>query len=134
MAAFIDTGVFLALYDLDDRYHDRAAELIKSALTGNFGRLFTSDYVVDEAVTMLLVRTRHEIAVELGKYLIESPRVTKQFVNEEVFMAAWAKFKNLKDNRLSFTDCTSLAIAEKHGISRIMSFDSGFDGLITRIC
>jgi predicted nucleic acid-binding protein len=134
MAAFIDTGVFLALYDLDDRYHKRAVELIKSALTGSFGRLFTSDYVVDEAVTTLLVRTRHEIAAELGKYLVESPRVTKQFVGAEVFMAAWAKFKNLKDKRLSFTDCTSLAIAEKHGISRIMSFDSGFDGLITRIC
>jgi hypothetical protein len=134
MAAFIDTGVFLALYDLDDRYHKRAVELIKNALTGSFGRLFTSDYVVDEAVTTLLVRTRHEIAVELGKYLIESPRLTKQFVNEEVFMTAWAKFKNLKDKRLSFTDCTSLAIAEKHGISRIMSFDSDFDGLIGRIC
>ena len=40
----------------------------------------------------------------------------------------------LNDRPLSFTDCTSLALIEKSGIKQIMSFDSGFDGRILRLC
>ncbi len=135
MAVFVDTGAFLALYDMDDRYHQRSKELMKVALTGNFGRLCTSDYIIDEAITTLLVRTRkHQLAVELSNYLIESPRMTKLTVDHDVFTAAWTKFKAFQDKGLSFTDCTSLALAERHGIKQIMSFDCGFDGLTQRIC
>ena len=37
MAVFVDTGAFLALYDVDDRYHQRSKELMKVALAGNSG-------------------------------------------------------------------------------------------------
>lgn len=135
MAVFIDTGAFLALYDADDSYHQKSQELIKSALMGTLGRLYTSDYIIDEAITTLLVRTKkHATAVELGKYLIDSPRIAKLTVDKDTFSASWAKFRSLKDKGLSFTDCTSLALAEKHHIKQIMSFDCGFDGLIQRIC
>lgn len=134
MAVFIDTGLFLALYDVEDTYHKRSNELFKNALTGKLGRLYTSDYIIDEALTILVVRTKqHNIAVELGKYLMESPRVTRLTVDSDVFADAWTKFQNLKDKFLSFTDCTSLALAEKYRIKQLMSFDSDFDGLAERI-
>jgi predicted nucleic acid-binding protein len=72
--------------------------------------------------------------LDLGKFIIESPRITKVWVGEASFKAAWKKFNMLKDKPLSFTDCTSIAVIESSGIKQIMSFDSGFDGLITRIC
>ena len=135
MAALVDTGLFLALYDAEDLHHQRSKELIKNALTGNLGRLYTSDYIIDEAITVLLVRTKqHKMAVELGKYLIESPRINRLAVDNDVFASAWKKFQSLKDKTLSFTDCTSLALVEKHGIKQMMSFDCGFDGLTNRIC
>jgi predicted nucleic acid-binding protein len=135
MAVFIDTGIFLAVYDVEDHNHKRSKELMKSALTGNLGQLYTSDYIIDEAITTLFVRTKsHKIAVELGKYLIESPRITKLTVDQDVFNNTWAKFQTLEDKSLSFTDCTSLALMEKHGIKQVMSFDRGFDGLTQRIC
>ncbi len=34
---------------------------------------------------------------------------------------------------MSFTDCVSLAHTEKRGVERMMSFDSEFEGLTTRI-
>ena len=44
-------------------------------MKGEFGRVYTFDYVIDEAVTTALVRTRrHDLAVDIGKYIIESPR------------------------------------------------------------
>jgi len=134
MAVFIDTGIFLALYNFEDTYHHRSKELIKNALTGNLGRLYTSDYVIDEAITIVMVRTKqHELAVELSKYLIESPRITKLTVDKDAFTDAWKKFQTLKDKALSFTDCTTITLSEKHQIKQVMSFDRGFDGLTKRI-
>ena len=135
MAVFVDTGIFVALRNADDDFHARSKELMKRALKGEFGRLYTSDYVVDEAITTALVRTkRHELAIDLGKYIIESPRITKVWVGEDSFNESWLKFGVLKDKPLSFTDCTSIALIEKSGMKQIMSFDCGFDGLVSRIC
>jgi predicted nucleic acid-binding protein len=134
LAVFIDTGVFVALRNADDELHMRGKQLIKRALKGEFGRVCTSDYVIDEAVTTALVRTRrHDLAVDIGKYVIESPRIKKLWTTEDTFDVAWQKFKTFKDKPLSFTDCASLALMEKNRIKQIMSFDSGFDGLIQRI-
>ena len=134
MAVFIDTGIFMALRNADDELHNRSKELMKRALKSEFGRIYTSDYVIDEAITTALVRTkRHDLAVDLGGYIIESPRITKLQIDKETFENAWRKFKTLKDKPLSFTDCTSLALMEKHHAKQIMSFDSGFDGLAPRI-
>jgi len=134
LAVFIDTGIFVALRNADDKFHTKSKELIEKALKGKFGRIFTSDYVIDEAVTTALVRTRrHDLAVDIGKYIIESPRITKLWTIKENFDRAWQKFKTFKDKPLSFSDCVSLALMEKNRIKQIMSFDSGFDGLTQRI-
>jgi len=107
---------------------------MKKALKAEFGRIYTSDYIIDEAVTTALVRTRrHDLALDIGKYIIESPRITKLWTTKEIFELAWQKFQTLKDKPLSFTDCTTLAHMQKNSIKQILSFDSGFDGLIQRI-
>jgi predicted nucleic acid-binding protein len=134
MAVFIDTGVFVALRNADDELHTRGRELMKKALKGEYGRTYTSDYVIYEAVTTALVRTRrHDFAVDIGKYIIESPRITKLWTTKEAFDLAWEKFKAFADKPLSFSDCVSLALMEKNRVNQMMSFDSGFDGLIHRI-
>ena len=134
MAVFIDTGVFVALRNADDELHTRSRELMKKALKGEYGRTYTSDYVIDEAITTALVRTRrHDFAVDIGKYIIESPRITKLWTTKEAFDLAWEKFKAFADKPLSFSDCVSLALMEKNRVNQMMSFDSGFDGLIQRI-
>jgi len=134
MAVFIDTGVFIALRNADDELHTRSKELMKKALKAEFGRIYTSDYIIDEAITTALVRTRrHDLAMDVGKYIIESPRLTKLWTTKDIFETAWKKFKTLKDKPLSFTDYTTLAHTEKNHIKQIISFDSGFDGLIQRI-
>jgi len=134
MAVFVDTGVIVALRNADDEHHERSKGLMRRALKGEFGRIYTSDYVIDEAVTTALVRTRrHDLALDVGKYIIESPRITKLRVTEDTFNAAWETFKTLKDHPMSFTDCASMALIKKNNIKQIISFDSGFNGLIPRI-
>ena len=106
---------------------------MKRVLRAEFGAIYTSDYVIDEAITTALARTKRlELAIDVGEYILSSPRIKKLRVSEDVFDAAWGKFKSLR-KPMSFTDCTSLALVEKGGIGRIASFDSSFDGLIERI-
>lgn len=134
MAVFVDTGIFVAVRNKKDRNHERARELLKRSLKAEFGIIHTSDYVVDEAVTTALARTRnHQIAVNTGKYILSSPRINLLQASREDFNQAWSKFQKMRDKFLSFTDCVSLALMEGHGIDRIMSFDSGFDGLAERL-
>lgn len=134
MAIFIDTGIFVAGRNKKDVNHTRAKQLLRSALQGEFGRIFTSDYIVDEAVTLALVRTHNlQIALNIGRFIIDSPRIEKLMVTRDEFNEVWNRFQKLGRRFLSFTDCASLVLAEKHAISRIMSFDSHFDGLIERI-
>ena len=134
MTVFIDTGIFVALRNADDELHTRSKELMKRALKAEFGRIYTSDYIIDEDITTALVRTRrHDLALDIGKYIIESPRITKLWITKEIFELAWQKFQTLKDKPLSFTDCTTLAHIQKNRIKQILSFDSGFDGLVQRI-
>jgi len=134
MTIFIDTCVFVALRNADDEQHQRSRELMKRALKAEFGAIYTSDYIIDEAITTALIRTRrHDLAIDIGKYIIESPRINKLWTTKEIFELAWQKFRALKDKPLSFTDCTTLAHIEKNGIKKILSFDSGFDGLIQRV-
>jgi len=134
VTVFIDTGIFVALRNADDELHTRSTELMKKALKAEFGTVYTSDYIIDEAVTTALVRTRrHDLALDIGKYIIESPRITKLWTTKETFELAWQKFQTLKDKPLSFTDCTTLAHIQKNQINQILSFNSDFDGLLQRV-
>jgi predicted nucleic acid-binding protein len=132
LSVFIDTGIFVAVRNAADKDHRRGKELMRRK--GEFGAAYTSDYVIDEAITTALTRTKRlELAIDIGEFILSSPRIIKLRVSEDAFNAAWELFKSLKERFLSFTDCTSLALMEKNGIERIASFDSGFDGLVERI-
>jgi predicted nucleic acid-binding protein len=81
-----------------------------------------------------LARTKRlELATDIWEFILGSPRIVKLRVSEDIFQAAWGKFRSLGNRPLSFTDCTSLALMEKNGIESIASFDPGFDGLVKRI-
>jgi len=134
LAVFLDTGLFVAVNNKSDKNHGRATLLLEKALKGEYGILFTSDYVIDEAVTTALARTHdYQIAFNTGSSIIESMSIEKAFTGPGEFLLGWQKFQKFKRKPLSFTDCVSLAHMDKRGIERIISFDSEFDGLTTRL-
>ncbi len=134
MAVFIDTGIFVAARNRSDVNHERAVYLLKSGLKGEYGALYTSDYIFDEAVTVALVRTgRVEVAIDIGNFILSSGRLKMLYVDRAVFMDAWRIFNKYAGRGLSFTDATSIAFMRRYGIEYIMSFDSNFDGIVPRI-
>ena len=134
MAVFLDTGIFVAARNSRDSNHARATELFERALKGEFGAVYTSDYIVDEAVTTALFRTNnHEIAANVGRLALGSPRVETLYTGVAEFRSSWERFQKLGRRPMSFTDCVSLTHMERRGVDKIMSFDSDFDGLAARI-
>ncbi len=93
LSIFIDTGVFVAARNRSDINHERAVELLRKALKGEYGGLYTSDYVFDEAVTVALVRTGSpRIALDIGNFILSSRKLKIIHVNKTIFKEAWNIF------------------------------------------
>ena len=53
-------------------------------------------------------------------------------VSAAVFADAVTVFERYDDQDLSFTDATTVALVERHGIDQVLSFDDDFDGVVHR--
>ncbi|MFX1513666.1 MAG: type II toxin-antitoxin system VapC family toxin [Promethearchaeota archaeon] len=137
MSILIDTGFFVALANKDDSNHTRAIELIEDLLKGKWGTRITTDYILDEAITVTWVRTRKKDLVSsvynfiLGKEAF----VLLQPFPKELIPRAWELFQTYTEPKrpLSFTDCTTLAHLKNKNITQLLSFDKDFNGLVSRI-
>ena len=88
--------------------------------------LVTSDYVIDETLTIIRYRVSHKAAVVFGDSLMDSRIVTIFAITDNEKLAAWALFKKYSDKELSFTDCSSFALMKKQGVRQAFSFDDHF--------
>ena len=119
---FVDTGAFVALVDRRDRRHRLARRFLR-LLARTSRPLVTSNYVVDEALTLVRVRVGHAQAVQLGERLLKSSWCRVLEVGEDVQTAAWELFVRYDDQVFSFTDCTSFALMRSMGLADAFTFD-----------
>ena len=123
---FVDTSAFVALYDPLDQHASRAKNIAKdlSKLKGVF---VTSNFVVDETLTLILKRAGYKRAVKFGKALLEEKRLKMVNIDEKLQKEAWEVFKKYnKDKNWSFTDCTSFVVMKGLGIEEVFTFDKNF--------
>lgn len=138
MTVLIDTSVIVAAVNERDEKHERALALIEEIRQGRHGDALTTDFVLDEVVTVTLARTgRHEKAVQaLDLILPQDPDAgwtVVESVGEEAFYAALDAFRRARRRELSFTDWTTVAVVRAGRADAVVSFDQDFDGLIARI-
>jgi predicted nucleic acid-binding protein len=96
------------------------------ALAKTTGLLYTTDYVVDETITLLRVRIGHSPAVEFGKIVLSSKVIRMMPISAERWQKAWDLFVRYQDKEFSFTDCTSFAIMSELKLRKAMAFDQHF--------
>ena len=131
MAVFLDTSFILAMKYEDDRNHEVAQSLMRRFLKHEFGRIYTSTFVFDELVTLILTRLKNKtVAIEIGKELIKSPRVSVIGLSYQNFLETWNTFLKYADKRLSFTDCSILVTCKSINCNYVATFDAHFKGLI----
>ena len=118
---FVDTGFWYAFANANDVNHNRALRLLDESR-----RLVTTNYILDETITLTLIRSGYRQALILGELLWQAQLADIVRVTEEDERKAWALFKQYDDKRFSFTDCTSFAVMLRLDITVALSFDADF--------
>ena len=119
---FVDTGAWYARYVTEDVDHGAATAWFSKVPD----RLITTDYVVDELLTLLKVRGYQEVAFKIGAPLISGTACRLEYVQPSDIAQSWAVFSTFRDKDWSFTDCTSYVVIERLAIKRACAFDRHF--------
>ena len=118
---FVDTGVWYALANARDVNHEQAVQLVNGS-----HRLITTNYVLDETITLSRMRMGHHQALTIGELLWSEDLAEIIRISEEDELEAWRLFKQFDDKRFSFTDCTSFAVMLRLKIFTVFTFDEDF--------
>ena len=120
----LDSSFIISYYNLEDQNHEKALELMTKISRGIYGEVIISDYIFDETVTVLLAKLK-----DLGRVKIigdKMMRALKYHIDEETFKDTWQLFNVQKQTKLSFTDCSIIALMKNRNINNIATFDEEF--------
>ncbi len=139
MSLILDTGFYLALINKKDRSHEKAKDILLDISDGKYGTIFTSDYILDETLTLINVRTygkRPDLLKKMkGLFIGDAPIATLLKI-ELRWLDTISRLQlklSKESNPISFTDCSTIVLAKKHGINKIVSFDGHFKGMLYNI-
>jgi predicted nucleic acid-binding protein len=119
---FVDTGAWFAFVVRSDPNHLAA----RNWLEKNSEVLITTDYVVDETLTLLRARGEDRRAIELGESFFDGSVAVVYRLSETDLLAAWDVFRLYHDKEWSFTDCTSRVVMHRLEITQAVAFDKHF--------
>ena len=119
---FVATGAWYASLVPTDPDHLRAVQW----LAENHSPLITTDYVIDETLTLLRVRGERKRALLLGARFFQHELVEIHKITTADLSLAWETFEQFDDKNWSFTDCTSKVVMEQLGIHKAFAFDHHF--------
>jgi predicted nucleic acid-binding protein len=119
---FVDTGAWFARFVPGDADHPAAREWFEQ----NRDPLITTDYVIDELLTVLKIRGEFQRALELGGSMLDGDMCDVEWVTETDVNDAWQVFSTYRDKEWSFTGCVSRVIMERLRITTAVAFDEHF--------
>lgn len=126
MKLFVDTSAWAGYYDAGDRWHTAAREAVTSLLDQGV-TFVTTDYVLDETITLLLHHAGRERVLVFVDAIQRSRNVQLVRVDAGVWELAWQLFKQYDDKVWSFTDCTSFAVMRQMDLQQAFAFDHDFE-------
>ena len=119
---FVDTSAWFALFVPTDPDHQR----IRDGFAGSPEPVLTTDYCIDETLTLLLIRGETSRAMEVGREVFERGIAQVHFVSPQQIYRAWVYFQQRATSGWSFTDCTSFVVINDLQISKAASLDTHF--------
>ena len=119
---FVDTSVWFAANVEEEREHHIADAL----LTAPRNRLVTTDYVIDELITLLAARGYRPTAKALGEMLWSGALCEIIWVERSDIEIAWQVYTSFDDKTWSFTDCVSYAVMKRLQIIEAFALDDDF--------
>ena len=122
---FVDTAGWMACADAADPAHRRACAGRDAALEAGQG-LVTTDFVVDETLTLIRARLGLPAAEAWWRQIDVSSRLRWERVTVERFDRAREAFFRHRDKGYSFTDCTSFVVMQDLKLKQALTTDRHF--------
>lgn len=119
---FVDTSAWFATIVPSDTDHLIAATWVAQ----NTQPLLTTDYIVDETLTLLRSRGETLRAMSLGEAFFSNGLATLYYLTEADIQQTWQVFRDFSDKGWSFTDCASRVVMNKLGLTAAFTFDHHF--------
>jgi predicted nucleic acid-binding protein len=121
---FVDSSAWYSYLVPTDAHHPAAV----AWMAANNGPLLTTDYVVDETLTLLRSRGHRDRALSFGNWVYggSAGRLRLLYLTVTEIAAAWDVFRRFADKDWSFTDCTSKVVIEALGVPEAFAFDHHF--------
>jgi predicted nucleic acid-binding protein len=138
MGIFLDTCFYYALISKNDLDHNKAHLLLDELESKKYGKIYTSDYIVDEALTLASVRSHgnKKVIEQMGKLFFGEEQIAQILpINSDWLEEIYSLQMQLTtpELKISFTDCSNIVCCKKQRISAILSFDGHFTGFIKQI-
>lgn len=122
---FVDTAGWMACADSKDPAHIQSCAARDAAL--EVGRaLLTTDFVVDETLTLMRFRLGVGAAEAWWRQIDDSHRLRWERVDSDRFERARQLFFRYRDKDFSFTDCSSFAVMREFKLVQALTTDHHF--------
>lgn len=125
MRLFVDTAGWMAMADAKDPLHRKSIQFRDKSLEQG-AILVTSNYILDETLTLIRMRLGIESAEKWWGIVSESARSHVEWITPERAEKALNFFFHWRDQSFSFTDCTSFILMKELGIENVMTADRHF--------
>ena len=129
MKVFIDTWGWLTLRDRDESRHEDVKAFYRQFRNQN-GIIYTSDYVLDETITLVFKRlpfkTAKESLTKIDKAIEEGYLQVEWVTLERFEKAKGLRLKYQDKPKISFTDLTSMVVMKELGVMDIITGDEHF--------
>ncbi len=119
---FVDTSAWFAYFLPNDRNH----QLVRAYFHSTQGPLLTTDYCVDETLTLIAGRGELWRALEAGRAFFEADIAQLHILTAEEISRAWIVFQQHSRAGWSFTDCTSKVVVDALRIKTAVALDTHF--------
>jgi uncharacterized protein len=119
---FVDTGAWYAWFVPGDPDHGR----VESWFASNTEPYLTTDYCIDETLTLLVARRRLPRALDAGFAFFHESLAQIHFVTADQIRRSWILFRQRPAAGWSFTDCTSKIVIDDLQIPTAVALDEHF--------
>jgi len=125
LPVFVDTSAWYALANARAAEH-RAAAGVFGRLAGDRRQLVTTNHIVAESYTLLLVRAGYAAAQAFLRRIRASHAVERVFVQLEWEEAAEELLAAFDDQPFSYVDATSFVAMRRLGLREAFAYDRHF--------
>lgn len=119
---FVDTSAWYAAYVPSDSKN----RVVVASLHDSNEVVVTTNFVIDETITLLQCRGERHRALNFGRDLLVNKIARIEHVSVADFYNAYSTFVKYSDKAWSFTDCTSYVLMQRLAITKDVTLDHHF--------